>query len=116
MSGFRKLVLALVAKVPRGKVATYGQIAMLAGKPGAARQVGMILRGIRAEEDIPWQRIINAQGSISTYKIGAGELQTALLKAEGIEFSDKGYCDLKRFGWRPKISPLDMTVDEETRS
>ena len=98
MRGFRERVLALVCTVPSGKVATYGQIARLAGHPRAARQVGGVLHGLR-DSDVPWQRIINAQGAISTYKVGAGELQRALLESEGVVFDREGRCDLERYRW-----------------
>lgn len=62
----------------------------------------MVLRGLGPEaEEVPWQRIINARGGISTYKIGVGELQRALLEAEGVEFDSSGRTSLTRFGWRP---------------
>ncbi len=91
-------MIALVCAVPAGKVATYGQIALLAGNPRAARQVGGVLHGLR-ESEVPWQRIINAQGGISTYKVGAGELQRALLESEGVTFDGEGRCDLERYRW-----------------
>lgn len=96
---FREAVLRLVARIPPGRVATYGQLALLSGHPGAARQVGMILRGLsRSEADaLPWYRVINAQGGISTYKVGTGELQRALLEAEGVRFGADGRCDLPRY-------------------
>ena len=96
---FRSRVLSLIVQVPEGNVATYGQIARLAGHPRAARQVGMVLRGLSEAdaERVPWQRIINAQGGISTYKVGSGELQRALLESEGIVFGAEGTCDLERF-------------------
>ena len=96
---FRQRVLELVAEIPRGCVATYGQIALLAGRPRAARQVGGVLYGL-AEADaktLPWHRVINAQGGISTYKVGAGELQRALLASEGVAFDAQGRCDLTRY-------------------
>jgi len=98
---FRARVLELVLQIPPGKVATYGQIALLAGQPGAARQVGWVLRGLSAgeAERIPWQRVINVQGGISTYKVGSGELQRALLEAEGVTFDHRGRCDLARYSW-----------------
>lgn len=102
---FRDRVLALVKAVPPGSVVTYGQVALLAGKPGAARQVGYILHGVK-ESEVPWQRVINAQGAISTYRIGVGELQRALLEAEGIVFDERGRCDLRRFLWQPDAAPL----------
>ncbi len=96
---FKERVLGLVAQIPSGKVATYGQIALLVGQPRAARQVGGILYGLAAAEAerIPWQRVINAQGGISTYKVGAGELQRALLESEGVVFDAQGRCDLARY-------------------
>lgn len=96
---FRQRVLGLVAQIPEGKVATYGQIALLAGHPRAARQVGAVLRGLSAEaaETVPWQRVINVRGCISTYKIGTGELQRALLEAEGVTFGTDGCCNLTRY-------------------
>lgn len=101
MDGFRDRVLAVVEAVPSGKVVTYGQVALLAGAPRAARQVGMVLHGLREPHRIPWQRVINAQGKISTYRIGSGELQRALLEAEGVEFDGEGRVDLDRFRWDP---------------
>lgn len=96
---FKERVLGLVAQIPGGKVATYGQIALLADHPRAARQVGGVLHGLSAAEAerIPWQRVINAQGGISTYKVGAGELQRALLESEGVTFDAQGRCDLDRY-------------------
>lgn len=85
---------------------TYGQVALLAGAPRAARQVGMVLNGLREPEDVPWQRVINSQGKLSTYKIGAGELQRALLEAEGVEFDNQGRVDLNRFRWDPEPSQI----------
>jgi methylated-DNA-protein-cysteine methyltransferase-like protein len=98
---FRDAVGRIVRAVPAGKVATYGDVAMWAGRPGAARQVGGALRSLAAEDpSFPWQRIINAQGGISTYKVGAGELQTALLRRDGVEVKE-GEVDLARFRFRP---------------
>lgn len=97
--GFRRRVLELVAEIPTGKVATYGQIALLAGRPNAARQVGGVLHGLSSAEaeQVPWHRVINAHGGISTYKVGAGELQRALLDAEEVLFDAQGRCDLLRY-------------------
>jgi methylated-DNA-protein-cysteine methyltransferase-like protein len=100
-SDFRSSVLAVVRQVPHGQVATYGQIALLAGKPGAARQVGYVLHGARNEDDVPWQRIINAQGRISTFRLGFGDLQRELLRSEGISVSNDGKLDLKTYLWNP---------------
>lgn len=98
----RDLVLKLVRSIPTGKVATYGQIAAMAGFPRNARQVGDMLRGIKEREsDVPWQRVINAAGGISTYKVGAGELQKRLLEAEGIRFNPNGTVNLSIYRWQP---------------
>lgn len=101
MKTFRHKVITLVKQIPEGKVATYGQIARLVAAPRAARQIGMVLFGLRDSEagDIPWQRVINAQGGISTYKVGHGELQRALLEAEGVVFDAQGRVDLSVFCW-----------------
>lgn len=101
MKAFKERVLDFVKAIPEGKVATYGQIARLAGAPRNARQVGEVLHGVKDGGDIPWQRVINAQGGISTYKIGHGELQKALLESEGVKLSDENKVDLSIYQWRP---------------
>ena len=109
MAAFRDRVLDIVRAVPTGKVVTYGQVALMAGSPRAARRVGAVLHGIRNHEhDVPWQRVINASGGISTFKVGSGELQVALLRAEGVELTDgegsEGLrVDLRRYQWRPDL-------------
>lgn len=96
-------MLDVVRSVPQGKVTTYGTVALFAGAPRAARQVGAVLHGLRPEDgDVPWQRVINASGGISTYKVGAGELQVALLRSEGVEVVDDR-VDLKRYRWDPDL-------------
>ncbi|ULH16635.1 MGMT family protein [Deinococcus sp. KNUC1210] len=99
-AAFRARVLALVARIPAGRVMTYGQLATLAGSPGAARQVGFIMNGL-AQSELPWQRVINAQGAVSTDKLGFGDIQRGLLQHEGISFDASGRCDLKRLQWWP---------------
>lgn len=99
-AAFRSKVLEQVAAIPAGRVMTYGEVALLAGRPGAARQVGGVLLGLneREAETLPWHRVVNAQGRLSTYKVGSGELQRALLEAEGIVFDGSGRLDLRRYG------------------
>ena len=97
---FRARVLALVGRIPPGRVMTYGQLATLCGSPGAARQVGFVMNSV-AETELPWQRVINAQGMISTDKLGFGDIQRGLLVTEGIVFDASGRCDLKRLQWWP---------------
>ncbi len=98
---FKSNVIAILEIIPIGRVMTYGTLAVAAGKPGNARQVGELLRGLSITTDHPWQRVINASGRISTYKIGTGELQRALLEAEGVRFNASGRCDLQRLRWFP---------------
>ncbi len=99
---FFQRVYALVRCIPRGKVASYGQIAALLGHPQAARTVGWALSALRGNEvaDVPWQRVINSAGRISISRADlTADLQRALLEAEGIEFDARGYVDWRRFGW-----------------
>lgn len=98
-----QLVVMLIKKIPRGKVATYGQIAALAGNPRAARQVAWVLHSAADKEKLPWQRVINSQGGISLPRYGGYELQRALLVKEGVKFDSAEHIDLARFQWRPKI-------------
>ncbi len=99
-------VYAAVKKIPRGKVATYGQIALLAGMPRAARQMGYALRATPANIKIPWHRVINAQGRVSMrlheWQSGGDDFQRVLLESEGVEFSAEGKINLKKFRWQPK--------------
>jgi methylated-DNA-protein-cysteine methyltransferase related protein len=102
MLDFRAAVLTLVKEIPEGKVMTYGQVALLIGSPQKPRQVGMVLRGLKdADADVPWQRVVNAQGGLSTYKVGTGELQTVLLRSEGVEVTNQT-VDLKKYQWWPE--------------
>ena len=86
----------MIRRIPRGRVATYGQVAELAGLQGRARQVGYALH--HAPSGLPWHRVINARGLISA-RSGSdwGELQRKLLEAEGIDFDLDGRVDLKKF-------------------
>jgi methylated-DNA-protein-cysteine methyltransferase related protein len=97
-------ILEVVARIPRGRVATYGEIAARAGLPRGARRVGRALRNLPARRKIPWHRVINAQGRIALAAGGDSAVrQRALLVAEGVAFSGDR-IDLKRFGW---TRPLD---------
>ena len=92
----------VVALIPAGKVATYGDVARLAGMPGAARRVGRALRVLPKGTRIPWHRVINAQGRISLPPGSASQYtQRDRLEAEGILFKANKSIDLKRFRWRP---------------
>lgn len=85
----------VVRRIPRGRVATYGQVAAEAGLPGQARLVGYALHNLPHDTDVPWHRVVNARGGISLdKKFGAGQLQRALLEAEGVTFDGHGRIDL----------------------
>lgn len=96
-------IYAAVARVPRGRVATYGQIAALADLPGRARQVGYALHALPDGSPIPWQRVVNARGDISLPGMSGGR-QRELLAREGVALSDAGRVDLARYQWRPRVS------------
>ena len=97
-------VYRLVKKIPKGRVATYGQIASLISTPRAARVVGFALRQLPA--NIPWQRVINSRGMISIENLNCPKsLQAQLLKKEGIivTLQEENYwVDLKKYQWQPK--------------
>jgi methylated-DNA-protein-cysteine methyltransferase related protein len=100
MTEFSKAVMTWVKKIPRGKVATYGQIARLAGKPHGARGVGWILNSSAESHNLPWQRVLNSRGKISfPVKSDEYKLQRSLLQKEGIKFDEDGAIDLALFGW-----------------
>ena len=101
-ASFRNRVLALVARIPEGRVMTYGQLALLAGNPGAARQAGFVLNSLVGGSELPWQRVINAQGRVSTHKVGFGDMQERLLVAEGVVLDASGRCDLSKVQWWPE--------------
>jgi methylated-DNA-protein-cysteine methyltransferase-like protein len=91
-----------VAAIPPGRVATYGQIAAVAGYPGRARQVGYALHALEPGTAVPWHRVVNARGEISRRGWGdSEELQRALLEREGVRFDPSGRIDLGQQGWVP---------------
>lgn len=97
-------IYATVRRVPRGRVATYGQIARVAGIGRHARQVGYALHRLRPGTTVPWHRVINAKGEISLRRAsGAATTQRILLEKEGVRFDFRGRVSLKQFGWRPTI-------------
>ncbi len=94
-------VWQVVALIPSGKVATYGDVARLAGLPGAARRVGRALRGLPEGTRIPWHRVVNASGRISLPPDSDGHRrQRQRLEAEGIAFSN-GRLPLRIYRWQP---------------
>jgi methylated-DNA-protein-cysteine methyltransferase-like protein len=95
-------IYAVVRRIPRGRVATYGQIARLAGLPGRARQVGYALHALRSSTAVPWQRVLNASGAVSLPAMRGGVTQRLLLRKEGIEFLASDRVSLARYQWRPR--------------
>ena len=92
-------------RIPRGRVATYGQVAALAGRPRGARLCGYALSALRATvHDVPWQRVLGARGAgragISLRDPVGAAAQRALLEREGVVLDARGRVDLRRFGWR----------------
>ena len=103
MSDSRERIYTVVALIPEGRVATYGQVAELAGLGRQARQVGYALAALGADNDVPWHRVVNARGEISqrASQSGMENRQRSLLEREGIRFDAQGRMRLEEFRWRP---------------
>lgn len=99
---FTRLAVRVMKRIPMGRVATYGMIAMLAGNPRAARQVVRVLHTRSQSDALPWHRIINKAGHIALRPGTGFELQRMLLAKEGVESSETGRIDLDRYLWRPR--------------
>ena len=95
-----KNIIQVIKHIPKGKVATYGQIAGLAGNPHASRVVVWTLNSSWKTENLPWHRVINSQGTISLKRGQGYEEQRKLLESEGIVFNENDKIDLKEFQWR----------------
>jgi len=110
MSSYER-IQAVVRRVPRGRVVTYGQVAAEAGLPRAARQVGYAMAALPDDSDVPWHRVVNARGEISRRSRARGPrraaatvaeaIQRSLLEAEGVAFDARGRIDLERYRWEP---------------
>ena len=96
-------ILTIIAQIPSGKVANYGQIARLAGLPKNARQVGFVLRNL-SDSSIPWFRVVNSKGEIASRGSECESIQKEALLEEGIEFDSNDRISLKKFGWHPEDS------------
>ncbi len=105
-NNFYRKVHEIVKKIPRGKVATYQQIATMASTPRAARAVGWALRALPDMHNVPWQRVINSRGMISIENLRAPKsLQAKLLREEGVEVAEREgnyFVDLEKYLWRPR--------------
>ena len=94
----------MIARIPKGRVATYGQIASLAGIPNHARQVGYALSALPDGSKVPWQRVVNAQGRVSprSGESPMANVQRFLLEREGVKFDRTGRIPLRKFQWKPR--------------
>ena len=98
---FTTEVIRLIKSIPKGKVATYGQIAYLTGLYPSVRRVVWILHSCSEKEGLPWHRVVNSKGTISLRPGKGYKKQKALLKKEGIVFDEKDRIDLELFLWEP---------------
>lgn len=99
MNPFYHRIYRIVRHIPKGRVATYGIVARLSGRPGAARTVGWALSALPEDSDVPWWRVINVAGRISLAGDQSAVLQRALLLREGVKFAPGGAVNLGTFGW-----------------
>jgi methylated-DNA-protein-cysteine methyltransferase-like protein len=112
----------VILRIPRGRVATYGQIALLAGRPGAARQVGYALAALRgAHHRIPWQRVLAARprgrAAVSILDPMGAAVQRALLESEGVRFDQRGQVELAASGWaRALRAAIGAPLERRTTS
>ena len=99
-------IYATVSRIPKGRVATYGQVAEVAGLPRRARLVGRALRELDEDSDVPWHRVVNAKGTISPRGdlLDHEGLQEHLLRQEGVDFDGRA-IPLERYGWQAARGP-----------
>jgi methylated-DNA-protein-cysteine methyltransferase-like protein len=104
MKGRNALVYAVVRRIPRGCVATYGQVATVAGLGAMARQVGYALHALPNHSPIPWHRVVNARGEISRRSVPGAEFeQRVRLEFEGVKFDARGRVRLEQFAWNAGV-------------
>ncbi|HKH84200.1 MAG TPA: MGMT family protein [Gemmatimonadales bacterium] len=97
-------IYGVVRRIPKGRVATYGQIASLAGLAGNARQVGYALHALPDGTHVPWHRVVNAAGGISRRGTPGGELvQQIMLEREGVHLNARGRVSLEEARWQPRV-------------
>lgn len=104
MAPLRLRLLGIARRIPQGSVATYGDIARLAGAPRAAREVGWALSSLPEGSDVPWWRVVNRLGEITCPSHASG-LQAELLAEEGVPFAAEGCVDLAQARWEPEEPP-----------
>ena len=102
--GTYERIYRVVRRIPKGRIATYGQVARLAGMPGHARQVGYALNALAEDSGVPWHRVVNARGEVSRRSESGYEIiQRELLEAEGVRFDGRGRLSLSRCQWRGRM-------------
>ncbi len=102
MTAFSERVYDCVRRIPRGRIVNYGSVAALVGEPRAARGVGYALSHLPPGTDVPWWRVVNRRGAISTSRLnGLAQRQRAILESEGVVFDVDGEASWERFGWDP---------------
>ena len=108
---------AVVRRIPRGKVATYGQVAELAGFGGHARLAGYALHALPEGTPLPWHRVLGAGGRLTLMKLslGAATTQRLRLEREGVRFDARGRVDLDACQWRPRDSGKKKAVRRRPR-
>ncbi|MBI4039453.1 MGMT family protein [Candidatus Daviesbacteria bacterium] len=112
---FKEKVYLIVSMIPAGRVASYGQVAALVGMPRAAQAVGQVLHRMADEKPIPWQRVINRHGRISTKcTFHPATLQKALLEQEGISVGDDLMIDVAQYSWQPDLSCFRQFIADDT--
>ena len=99
MTGNTLRLIQAIKSIPRGKVSSYGGIALAAGMPNGARQTVRVLHSLSEKFDLPWHRVIRRDGSIALKEGEGRELQIELLRLEGVEVSGAGRVDMERFAF-----------------
>jgi methylated-DNA-protein-cysteine methyltransferase related protein len=113
---YRERVYKLVRKIPRGRVMTYGQIAVILGQGYTPRTVGFVMHGAD-ENKTPWHRVINSQGRCSTGGVVLpADKQQRMLETEGVKFTSGGKCDLETFIWHPAAKKIGKTETAKARA
>jgi len=101
MNSITNRIVEAIRRIPPGRVATYGQIALIAGNPRASRLVVWVLHTASEKENLPWHRVVNRNGKISLKRGSGYDLQKRLLQEEGITFDTDDTIDFNRFLWEP---------------
>ena len=114
-SNYRERVYRIVRSIPRGRVMTYGQLAEILGEGYTPRTIGFVMHG--SDDKTPWHRVINAQGGCSTGRLVLpADKQQRMLAAEGVEFNERGRCDLQRYLWIPRERKTRNKSSQQNRN